>query len=76
VDPAKVFTEDGINKAKEAFASVRFDHQVNVTVETFPEIPADKKAAFDAATDKHTFYHDWARTSPRATTTRGCTSSS
>jgi uncharacterized protein len=61
VDTAKVFTEGGIDKAKDAFANTHFDKPVNLTVETFPEIPADKKAAFDAATDKRQFFANWAK---------------
>jgi uncharacterized protein len=63
-DEAKFFTPAGIDQAKSVLSSVKFSHGLNVTVDTYPEPPADRKDKANAAKgDKekwHTFIHDWA----------------
>lgn len=62
---SKLFTQDGIDRAKSAFAGVQFDHGLHLTIDTYAELPEGKKAAFAALGEdkdkKAKFYKDWAR---------------
>ena len=48
-DEGKFFSTEGVDKAKAALSGTRFDHGLSVTVDTYTEVPADKKAAAEAA---------------------------
>jgi hypothetical protein len=48
-DEGKFFSSEGVDKAKAALSGARFDHGLSVTVDTYNEVPADKKAAAEAA---------------------------
>ena len=61
---SKLFTQDGIDRAKSALAGVQFERGLHLTIDTYAEMPAGKKAAFAALGDdkerKAKFYKDWA----------------
>lgn len=48
-DQANLFSPGGIERAKSTLAGTRFDHGLTVTVDTYPEVPADKKVAAEEA---------------------------
>jgi hypothetical protein len=64
-DEAKLFTEAGVEQAKAKLRATEFDHGLEVTVDTYAEPPADKKAAAEAAKGDpakwRAFMLDWAR---------------
>src|SRR6185437_16000753 len=72
---SKLFSQDGINRAKSTLSSAQFEDGLRVTVDTYPEPPADKRAAAKAvAGDKakwHSFMRDWAKSRAQSDKTRG-----
>lgn len=64
IDHAKVFTSAAVAQANKVLADVQAKHHSRVTVETFPEIPSDKRAEFDRArtnsSARDQFYMHWA----------------
>ncbi len=63
-DDAKLYSAEGIDRAKGVVSAAKFDHGLHVTVDTYAEPTAEKKAAAMAAKDNpdkwHAFMHDWA----------------
>ncbi len=63
-DDAKLYSAEGIDRAKGVVSATKFDHGLHVTVDTYAEPTAEKKAAALAAKDDkekwHKFMHDWA----------------
>jgi uncharacterized protein len=63
-DDAAAFTAEGVAAAKKAFAAVDFKHATKYVVKTVKDVPAARKADFDAVKkDKdqfHRFMRDWA----------------
>jgi len=74
-DTAKLFSQDGINRAKSTLSSSQFEDGLRVTVDTYPEPPADKRAAAKAAAgDKakwHRFMSNWVADRAQSDKTRG-----
>jgi uncharacterized protein len=64
-DIANVFSDSAEATAKSRMDDARFDRPVRLTVETFPELPEDKKNAYAAATnnpaDKRKVIRAWAK---------------
>ncbi len=64
-DGAKLFSQPGVEKAKETFRATTFHRGLQVTVDTVPEPPAAKKAAAEAASKDaakwRAFMLEWAR---------------
>ena len=59
-DTAKLFSQGGIEKAKDEISSTQFDHGLSVTIDTYAELPENKKAAYSK--DKEAkFFKDWAK---------------
>jgi hypothetical protein len=60
----KLFSEDGIKRAESAMHSTLFEGGMMLTVDTYPEVPASKKAEADQVkNDKaqwRTFMNNWA----------------
>ena len=61
---SKLFTQDGIDRAKSAFGGVQFDHGLHMTIDTYAEVPEGKKAALAATGEdkvrRAKFFRDWA----------------
>jgi uncharacterized protein len=61
----KLFSEDGIKQAESILQSIQFDHGLIVTVDTYPEVPANKRAEADAARGSednwHRFLNKWTK---------------
>lgn len=74
-DESKTFTAEGVTRAESVVGGVRFDHGLTVTVDTFRDVPADKKAAAEAAkTDRekwHRFMEGWTHERAKAARTNG-----
>ena len=73
-DDAKLFSAEGIEAAKSAFRNVQFDHALKVTVDTYAEVPAEKRAAAEAAAEAsrkgdrakwRAFMENWAKEAAR-----------
>lgn len=64
-DDAHLFTEAGINAAKDVFQATTFHGSVRFTVHTVKDIPASKKSDFDQVKNDRNqlsrFVADWAR---------------
>lgn len=64
-DKAGAFTPDGIKKAEEAFQATTFQSPTHLTVVTVGEIPASRKADYDAVAknpdQRGRFFESWAR---------------
>ncbi|HSQ57270.1 MAG TPA: hypothetical protein VLM40_16220, partial [Gemmata sp.] len=48
-DEGKLFSQEGVQRAQAALSSTQFDHGLSVTVDTYHEVPANKKTAADEA---------------------------
>ncbi|MBX9580986.1 MAG: hypothetical protein K2X87_11815, partial [Gemmataceae bacterium] len=59
-DDAKLFSPDAEGKAKAVLSGTKFDHGLTLTVDTYPEIPADRRGSYDPA-KKAAFFESWAR---------------
>lgn len=70
-DTAKAFSKDADAKGQAILSGSHFDRSVHLIVETFPEVPTEKKAEFEKATDKKKFYRDWAKELYRKNQDRG-----
>jgi hypothetical protein len=61
----KLFSENGIKQAESILQGTQFDHGLVVTVDTYPEVPANKKAEADAAKGSeenwHRFLEKWTK---------------
>lgn len=67
-DSAKLFTQEGIDKAKAVLSGTQFDHGLSVTVDTYSKIPENKRSGYNDA-KKEQFFRSWAKelaTSDRA----------
>src|SRR5437660_1443992 len=64
IDHAHLFSADAAAQANKVIAEIQSRDHLKLTVETFPEIPADKQPEFDAARGDQTatndFYKRWA----------------
>jgi uncharacterized protein len=58
-DGGKLFTDAGIDKAKAAFSDAKFEHGLILTIDTYKEIPEDRKGSYKKETDSK-FFKDWA----------------
>jgi uncharacterized membrane protein YgcG len=58
-DNAGILSPQGRSDVENRIDRVRQRTGKTVVVETFPQIPADQRRAFDAATNKAKFYDDW-----------------
>jgi hypothetical protein len=56
----KLFSDDGIKRAESAMHSTQFEGGMMMTVDTYPEIPADKKAGYKEE-NKARFFNEWAK---------------
>src|SRR6185312_5304052 len=74
-DQSKLFSQDGINRAKSTLSSAQFEDGLRVTVDTYPEPPADKRAAAKAVAGDnakwHSFMRDRAKSRAQSDKTRG-----
>lgn len=59
-DEAKLFSEKAVRQAERKLADARFDRGLNLTVDTYKEIPADRKSSYSDAR-KAEFFREWAR---------------
>ena len=70
---SKLFTSEGIDRAKSTMSGTQFDHGLHLTIDTYGELPENKKASFTALGDdkekKAKFFKDWAH--ERATDEKG-----
>ena len=63
-DNANLFSAEGIKKAESAMSATSFDRGLVFTVETFRDVPDDRKAEYEAAKGdpgkKAAFFESWA----------------
>ena len=59
-DNGKFFTPEAIGQAENRIAQIRDKYHKDVVIETYAEIPENKKTAYTAET-KNQFYADWLR---------------
>ena len=71
----KLFTEEGIKRAEATMHGTQFDHGLMVTVDTYVEVPADKKAGADAAKRNeaswHKFLENWVKERAQSDKSKG-----
>src|SRR5437762_9614482 len=64
-DNANLFSAEGIKKAESAMSATSFDRGLVFTVETFRDVPDDRKAEYEAAKGdpgkKAAFFESWAK---------------
>jgi uncharacterized protein len=73
-DGAKLFSADGVEKAKAKFEGTTFKSATHFAVVTAAAIPADKQAEFKGLKDKDDrgrFFQDWARQEARSRDRKG-----
>jgi uncharacterized membrane protein YgcG len=66
-DNAGILSEQGKRDIESRIAAVRSKTGRQVRVETYPQIPAEQRAAFDAASNKSQFYDEWTHARGAAT---------
>lgn len=73
-DNAKMFSADGIKKAKDAFASEKFDSPTRILVTTYNGLPEKKKEEYGKLknkAEKDAFAAQWARDEAKAEGAKG-----
>src|SRR3954468_19193285 len=60
IDNASFFSADAVDKANQRLSALDDRYGKQMRVETFPEIPADRKGNYNEAR-KRQFFQDWAR---------------
>ena len=74
-DEGKFFSAEGIDRAKTTLSGTRFDHGLSVTIDTYREVPAEKKAAAEEAKgDKakwRRFMETWVKERAQSDKSRG-----
>ncbi|MCS6863916.1 MAG: hypothetical protein RMJ56_02430 [Gemmataceae bacterium] len=58
-DEGKLFSDTGIKEAQSKLQAIAFEGGLTVTIDTYPSIPADRKASYNE-TQKEKFFRDWA----------------
>jgi len=69
-DEAGLFSDGAVREAETKLSDARFDHGFQLTVDTYQEIPADRRASYDPAR-KADFFRDWARSVATGDKARG-----
>ncbi len=59
IDDAKIFSPEAITQAANKMKETKFDHGLHFTVDTYKEIPADRKSAYSKDKEKE-FFKEWA----------------
>jgi uncharacterized protein len=71
----KLFSENGIKQAESILQGTQFDHGLVVTVDTYTEVPANKRAEADAAKGSeeswHRFLEKWTKERASSDKSRG-----
>src|SRR5262245_20764392 len=74
-DEGKLFSAEGIDRAKSLLSGTRFDHGLSVTVDTYKDVPNDKKTAAEAAKGDKTkwrhFIETWTKERAEGDKARG-----
>src|SRR3954468_21880509 len=68
-DEAGIFKPETIERADQEIKAIKQQFHVDLLIETFKEIPADKKAA--SAANKDGFFDEWARDEARKAAVNG-----
>src|SRR5262249_23006460 len=69
-DDAHLFSNDAVKQAERKLVETKFDHGFHFTVDTYPEIPADRKSGYSKDKERE-FFKSWAQQAATGDKARG-----
>ncbi|HEV3439347.1 MAG TPA: hypothetical protein VG122_18420, partial [Gemmata sp.] len=74
IDDAKLFSSDAIAQAEKKMSATKFDHGFHFTVDTYKELPPDRKSGYSKGMEKEKekeFFKSWATSTVRTDKDKG-----